>query len=147
MELCNCLLALGGDKGNTVPKYQVTPAEIAVMMAVHGSDSVFDIEPTGEVADRSFREELERLVRAYPGKDEDDQLHVRRVYPGGSPILHTEIAQLGLPEEAFKTLTRVSAAPPAPAKPRKSAKAPAPELPPAIATAKIDNSADELFED
>lgn len=144
MELANCLVALNGDRGNTVPKYEVTPAEIAVLCAIHGLDAVFDIEPTGGDVKRSTRDELERLLRLYPAKDEDNNLVVRKVYAGASPVMHQTIEDLGLPEESFKTLERVTAK----ASPKKAKAKPAAEKPAPVAeVARIDNDATALFED
>ena len=142
MELANVLLALGGDKNNTVPKYRVTPAEIAVLAAIHGSDAVFDIVPLGETEDRSFREERERLFMAYPAKDEDNNPIVMQVYPGVSPVLHTTIESLGLDETLFKPTEHAKPAAPK-AKGVKPVKAAEP--PPVSAIAKDTASADHLF--
>lgn len=119
MELANCLVALGGNRGNTVPKYRVTPAEIAVLATIHGTDAIIDVEPLDDEVARSNRDEIDRLIRLYPAKDEDGALIVRRVYPGVSPVLHQTIEDLGLPDVAFKTLERVTA--------KKVAKAAAPK--------------------
>lgn len=144
MELANILLALGGDRNNTVPKERVTPAEIAVLTAIHGLDAVFDIVPTGETISRSFREERERLMMSYPAKNEDNNLIVLQVYPGSSPILHTTIESLGLDETLFKPTEHAKPA----AKPAKATKAvKAPEPPPITASVKDSASADHLFED
>lgn len=141
MELANVLLALGGDRNNTVPKERVTAAEIAVLAAVHGNDAVFDIEPLGETATTSFRDERERLLRLYPAKNEDNKLIVLEVYPGVAPVLHTEIATLGLDESLFKALEH--AKPVEKAVKPKATKASAP--PPVSAIAKDTASADHLF--
>lgn len=142
MELANCLVALGGDKGNTVPKTDVTPAEIAVLTAIHGLDAVFDIEPTGEEISRSVRDELDRLVRLYPAKDEDGALIVRQVYAGAAPVMHQTVEDLGLPDESFKVLERVTArATPKKSKPKAKAEKPAP----VTETARIDNDVSEFF--
>ena len=142
MELANIMLALGGDKNNTVPKYGVTPAEIAVLAAIHGADAVFDVVPLEETAETSFRDERERLLRLYPAKNEDNELIVLKVYPGVSPILHTDIASLGLEETLFKATEHAKPVD-KPAKPAKAAKATA--LPPVSAIAKDTTSADHLF--
>lgn len=142
MELANVMLALGGDRNNTVPKYGVTPAEIAVLAAIHGADAVFDVVPLEETAEISFKEERERLLRSYPAKNEDNELIVLKVYPGVSPILHTDIASLGLEETLFKATDHAKPVE-KPAKPAKAAKAPAP--PPVSAIAKDTTSADHLF--
>lgn len=145
MELANVMLALGGDKNNTVPKYGVTPAEIAVLAAIHGADAVFDVVPLDEANGISFREERERLLRAYPAKNEDNELIVLKVYPGVSPILHTTIESLGLEETLFKPTEHAKPAAEKPAKAAKASKAPVP--PPLSAIAKDTTSADHLFPD
>ncbi len=150
MELANIMLALGGDKNNTVPKYGVTPAEIAVLAAVHGADAVFDVVPLEETVEISFRDERERLLRLYPAKNEDNELIVLKVYPGVSPILHTDIASRGLEETLFKATDHAKPVE-KPAKPAKAAKAAkatkAPAPPPVAEIVKDKNSADHLFED
>jgi hypothetical protein len=143
MELANVLLALGGDRNNTVPKYEVTAAEIAVLVAIHGIDAVHDIEPLEKTRTVSFKEERERLLGLYPAKNEDNKLIVLEVYPGVAPVLHTEIATLGLDETLFKATQH--AKPVEKAKP-KGAKAVAPP-PPVSAIAKDSSSADHLFPD
>lgn len=145
MELANIILALGGDQQNTVPKYEVTPAEIAVLMAIHGNDAVKDITPLDKEADRSNREEMARLIRLYPATDADNRLIVTTVYAGQNPVMHTTIEDLGLGEEYFKALTRVTAKP----KPKKGRKANPKKTPPPIAdqTAEGDeNDATALFD-
>ena len=142
MELANVLLALGGDRNNTVPKYEVTAAEIAVLAAIHGADAVHDIEPLDKTRTVSFKEERERLLGLYPAKNEDNKLIVLEVYPGVAPVLHTEIATLGLDESLFKAVQHAKPA----EKPKgKGAKAVAP--PPVSAIAKDTSSADHLFPD
>lgn len=145
MQLADALLALGGQRGNSVPKTAITPAEIAVLMAIHGSDAVYDIMPLDQEVERSSREEKARLFEKYPSRDEDGKFVVESVYPGNSPVVHQDIADLGLPEELFATTQRVTAAP---AKPKRAAKAEKAEKPrPAMETAKVENSADALFDD
>lgn len=142
MELANVILALGGDRQNTVPKYNVTPAEIAVLIAIHGNDSVFDVFPTGDEVERSTREEIARLVQLYPARNADNALIVTQVYAGQNPILHTEIEDLGLDESLFKALSRVTAKPKSKARPKSKAK-PAPV---GAEDAPADNDATELFD-
>ena len=64
MQLATCLLSLGGDAGNTVPKYDVTPSEVAVLRVIHGDEAVKEIRVTGS-DDRGNRAERERLVAFY----------------------------------------------------------------------------------
>lgn len=143
MELANILLALGGDRNNTVPKYRVTPAEIAVLSAIHGTDAVFDIVPLNETETISFRDERERLMRSYPAKNEDNNSIVLQVYPGTAPVLHTTLESLGLNESLFKPTEHAK---PAPAKaPKKAAKVEQPE--PISKIVKDPTSADHLFDD
>lgn len=144
MQTANVLLALGGQRGNSVPKIGVTAAEIAVLMAIHGIDAVYDITPLDEEVDRSSRDEKSRLFEKYPARDEDGRFVVETVYPGNAPVVHQDITDLGLPEELFATTQRLSAAP----KPKKAAAKKTAEKPrPATETAKVDNSADDLFDD
>lgn len=145
MELANIELALGGDKNNTIPKYRVTPAEIAVLAAIHGSDAVFNITPLGETEARNFREERERLLMAYPAKDEDNNSIVLKVYPGVSPILHTSIESLGMDETLFRPTEHAKPAAPKAVKGVKPVKAAEP--PPVSAFTKDTASADHLFPD
>lgn len=137
MELANAMLALGGDRATTVPKYGITPAEIAVLCAIHGDDAVFDIEPTGETVERSNTEEVSRLLTLYPAKTEDGGLIVTTVYPGRGAMVHQEIADLGLAESLFKTTERVAPVAKKSAKPKPVAK-PEPLAPKNDATALFD---------
>jgi hypothetical protein len=142
MQTANVLLALGGQRGNSVPKYGITAAEIAVLMAIHGVDAVYDITPLEAEVDRSSRDEKARLFELYPARDEDGKFVVEAVYPGNAPVVHQDLTDLGLPEELFATTERVRATPKA-KKPVKTAQKPRP----AVETAKIENNADALFDD
>jgi hypothetical protein len=144
VQLANVLLALGGQRGNSVPKYGVTAAEIAVLMAIHGSDAVYDIVPLEDEIERSSREEKARLFEAYNARDEDGKFVVEAVYPGNAPVLHQDIDDLGLSEQLFATTERVTAKPKAKAKPA-ARKVEKPR--PAMETAKIENNADAMFDD
>lgn len=70
MDLANCLVGIGGDRGHSVPKYGVTPAEILVLQSLHGDEAVYDIEKTGDDARRQG-EERERLRAVYPARGAD----------------------------------------------------------------------------
>lgn len=123
MQTANIMLALGGDKGNCVPKYDVTPAEIAVLRAIHGDDAVFDVEPTdkeattevenGDPRKRTNREELSRLSREYAGGRlfGTDIRAVSALFPGAAARVYEDFDELDLSEEAFKAEGRVSAKP------------------------------------
>jgi hypothetical protein len=141
MEIANCLVALGGNQGNTVPKYGVSAAEVAVLLSIHGIDAVMNVDPV-DSEDRNPRAELDRLKAAYPAKDGEGNSIVGKVYPGHSPSLHENFADVGLPESAFKTLSR--------AKPKASkAKPKAKDTPAPVTGSETDsaNNADALFQD
>lgn len=40
MQVCDCLVLVGGDIGNSVMRYGVTAPEIAILRAIHGDDAV-----------------------------------------------------------------------------------------------------------
>lgn len=110
MEIANIMVALGGDKGNTVPKYGVTAAEAAVLRAIHGDDAVFDIQPTGEI-EVSNRDELERIRLTYgAAKDSEGNSIVGMMFPGAAARVFTAFNELDLAEHLFLAITRVTAA-------------------------------------
>lgn len=141
MELANCILALGGDTQNTVPKFAVTPAEVALLLAIHGDQAISEIEVVGTV-ERRNTEEADRLLAQYPAKDESGNLILQQVYPGRQPILHQTFADLQLPDEFFAVKSR---AVPTEA-PAKKAKAKAAEPKPEPLNIKP-NDATDLFDD
>lgn len=107
MEQAKVLVALGGDRGNSVPRI-VTPAEIAVLQAVHGPDAVYDIEPIkGEKLDRSGANELARLRAEYGNaRDQDGKSVMAEVYPGRAPSLPSRLRDLDIADEHFKPTSR-----------------------------------------
>jgi hypothetical protein len=108
MQLANCQVALGGDTGNTVPKFGVTAAEIAVLRAIHGGDAVLDVEPLEADSGRSNPEERARLVGLYgAAKDSENRSIVGSVYPNGVKV-DEDFGSLGLPEQSFKPLVRAT---------------------------------------
>lgn len=110
MQIANCFVALGGDKGNAVPRYGVTPGEIVVLFAIHGDEAVFDIEPAGEV-ERSGRDELRRIREVYSvAKDENGAHIVGKVFPGTGARVPTSLEELEISPVLFKALSRVTAA-------------------------------------
>jgi hypothetical protein len=114
MQIANILLALGGNSDSTVPKYGVTPAEVAVLRQIHGEDSVTDVEPVGDV-ERPNRDERKRLAEAYGRRDPTGR-HlapaVDALFPGVASRVFETFDELDLPEEFYKAATRVSARPP-----------------------------------
>lgn len=136
MQLANIMLGIGGGRDNTVPKYGVTPSEIAILQAIHGEDAVHDVEPLEEEVDRSNREELSRLRGLYGGaKDGNSNVVFDALFPGAAARAFQSLDELGLPEVFFKAQTRMKAKPAAEEKPAKKGKAkakaePKPEVEP-----------------
>ena len=130
MQTANIMLAIGGDRGNTVPKYAISVAEIALLRAIHGEDAVFDVEPLGTPAmDEgvvvSNRAELNRLRHIYDAKGADGNRVVDQVYPGAAARVFETLDEIDLPDDYFKPTERtapIKAAAPA-AKSRAKAKA------------------------
>lgn len=130
MKLANIMLAIGGGRDNTIPKYDVTAGEIAVLRAIHGEDAVFDVEPSNKDAlndnggVRTNRQELGRLKAAY-GKASDGNgvPIVEQLYPGAAARVFEDFDELELPEDYFKAIGRVKsvAAADEPAKPKTKA--------------------------
>jgi hypothetical protein len=112
MQIANILLSLGGDNRNQVPKYDVTPAEVAVLRVIHGEDAVIDIEPLGEIK-RTNREERQRLAQIYSQVQPDGTRRspaVDSLFPGVAARVYESFDEMDdLPEEFFKAATRVSA--------------------------------------
>lgn len=111
MEKGNALVALGGDSGNTVPKYDVTPAEIAVLRVIHGDDAVFDIEKTGTI-DRTNRQELARLTEVYGQRQPNGNSAapaVSALFPGAAARVFESFDELELDESLFKPIRRDTA--------------------------------------
>lgn len=110
MQTANILLALAGDSGNTVPKYGVTPAEIAVLRLIHGEEAVFDVEPAEDV-DRGNREELSRLRLTYGRARVEDGSGDRKsaveiLFPGAAARVFQSLAELDIPEDFYKAEKR-----------------------------------------
>lgn len=130
MQTANIMLAIGGDRGNTVPKYAISVAEIALLRAIHGEDAVFDVEPLetpamDEGVVVSNRAELNRLRRVYDAKDADGNRVVDQVYPGAAARVFETLDEIDMPDEYFKPTERtapIKAAAPA-AKSRAKSKA------------------------
>lgn len=100
-ELANCLVALGGDQGNTVPKYRVTAAEIAVLQAIHGGEAVIEIVPLGKIPG-NHRAERQRLLDTYIAKDSDNRSIVDRMFPGAAARVFESLRELQLTANQFK---------------------------------------------
>lgn len=121
MQIANILLALGGDSGNVVPKYKVTPAEVAVLRLIHGDEAVTDIEPLSADAidedsgrPRTHRQEITRLSHVY-GKVQPNGRRaapaVAQLFPGAAARVFESFDELDLPDVFFKATGRVKPAP------------------------------------
>lgn len=121
MQLANIMVALAGDKGNTVPKNRVTPAETAVLLTIHGEGAVFDINILDEELERSARDTVADLRERYKARNEDGDVIVDLVYPGRTPQVHMTFADLELDESCYVATGRATPAPAAPTAPEKPA--------------------------
>ena len=102
IQTASFLLALGGDIGNTVPKFGVPASEIAVLQSIHGYDAVGDLVVDGEI-EVSNGEEIERLRSVYAhAHDSNGGRIIDAVYPGRGAQVVRAIEDLGLLEEQFK---------------------------------------------
>lgn len=109
MQSANIILALGGDSGNQVPKFDVTAAEIAVLLAIHGDSSVSEITPAAKDIDRTNRGELARLKAIYGNaRDEAGNLVVDQLFPGAAARVFETLDELGLDKSLFAAKDRVS---------------------------------------
>ena len=105
-ETADAFVALGGDRGNTVPKKDITIAEIVALQAHHGDDAVFDIVPKDSI-NIDPRMERARLRFMYRGMNAEGLSLVDEVFPGrGSPQLPLSFDDINLPEELFAAETR-----------------------------------------
>lgn len=102
-ETAHVLVALNGDLGMTVPKRNVTAAEIAVLQTIHGNDAILNIEPVGTVQ-RSMRVERARLDHDYSNdaKRKEKRCPVAAIYPGAAARLFQRIDELHLVSSQFK---------------------------------------------
>jgi hypothetical protein len=116
MQTANILLAIAGDKGNTVQKIGATAAEVAVLRVLHGDDAVYDIDVTGDVV-RTHRQEIARLTEQY-GRQEGERRTSRVVeslYPGAAARVFETFEELEIPEEFYAVDRRKPAPAAAPA--------------------------------
>jgi hypothetical protein len=128
MQTANCLVHVGGDSGTTVPKYAITASEIAVLRAIHGPDSITEVEPTDDVQ-RSDRNEIARLHEIYSRPDVKDG-PVHTLFPGVAARAYQTLDELEIPADFYKAESRVKPKPAEkPAKAGKARKADAEQAP------------------
>jgi len=110
MEYANIMLELGGDTGTTVPKRNVSAAEIAVLTAIHGEAAISEIDPCdgpvdkdGDPVQTSNRAELARLKAMYGhAKDSDDKSIVETLFPGAAARVFETLDELDIDESFYK---------------------------------------------
>jgi hypothetical protein len=113
MQIATITLMLGGDAGNTIQKFDVTPSEIAVLRVIHGDDAVTEIQPTGNVT-RTNRAERQRLTERYGRNQPNGQFSapaIDMLFPGVAARFYETFDELELDESFFKADTRVASKP------------------------------------
>jgi hypothetical protein len=100
MQHCSCIVFLDGDRNSSVHKTDVTVAEIALLRAIHGPDSVDGIKATF-VGKEKPSEELARLRMQYSNSNitKEGAPLVDSVYPGRAPQLPKTLADLGTDDD------------------------------------------------
>lgn len=108
MQIANVLVALGGKRGETVPKYRVTPAELAVLQFLHGEDGVYDIDIQTDTVERTHRQEIERLRMSYSRRDGERVISpaINALFPGVGAQVPQKFSDLELNEELFVVTRR-----------------------------------------
>lgn len=109
MQTANVMVALSGDQNNTVPKYNVTPGEIALLEAIHGRGAVSDIQPSEPVATTN-RAERERLRLVYgQARDNNGGYIFEILFPGVAARVHERFDELDLEPGQFAAINRYTA--------------------------------------
>lgn len=116
MQTANIMLSLNA--GNDVPKRGVSAAEIAVLRAIHGEESVTEVEPTGSSDTVDIdgarvkwtnRVELDRLRRKYgKAKDDENNIIIDRLFPGAAARVFDTLGELNIPDAFYKATARLS---------------------------------------
>ncbi len=102
MQTCTCDIRLGGDPGLQVRRTDVSVAEIMVLRAIHGDDSVINV--IGHAGERrNALEERTRLRQFYSARTEDGRSVVDALFPGAMPQLPTKLSEIGLDDGDVKT--------------------------------------------
>lgn len=102
MQKANALVAIAGDIGNTVPKSGLTPAEVALLSAIHGENAVQNIEILDKETDIAARQLLQDLAVKYGRAMGRDNLPIiRSLFPTATSPVPGTFAELGLAEEQF----------------------------------------------
>lgn len=114
MKSYSIQLNLAGDRNHVVHKHDVSPAEIMVLQAIHGSDAVYEIDLTG--SDRLNVEELRTyLVTVYNkvrvGDGNNRQPVLGKVFPAWPNVKFPyDAKEAGVSESLMKREAELSAA-------------------------------------
>lgn len=97
MQIAKCEVRLLGSIANSVPKYNVTPPEVAILRALHGQDSIVRIQQTDSDR-RSHKDEYERLERIYGATENNEGVKVfYKMFPASfDPKLPTNFREIGV---------------------------------------------------
>jgi hypothetical protein len=107
------MVAIGGDRGNLVPRYRVTPAELLLLRALHGVDAVTDVQVLGAELDspNTSRQERERLhdyyKRTAPGR-EPSCPELNALFPGVAARLPETFEELELDDSLYIATARAT---------------------------------------
>jgi hypothetical protein len=97
MQIANCEVRLMGDLTNSIPKNGVTPAEAAILKAIHGEDAVIRVEITGNDR-RPHQDEYNRLADIYgnASNTEGEKIFYKMFPKTFDPRLPSEFKQVGV---------------------------------------------------
>ncbi|MBG6172670.1 hypothetical protein IWQ55_000303 [Labrenzia sp. EL_208] len=112
ISVCCGLLALGGDKDNTVPVTDVTPSELLVLRFIHGDNAVHDLEfydlPSDRERDFPLDGEFQRLLEKYPARqDGESKPPVQEVFPDPRKGYVHSFRECQIPVDCLKATGRV----------------------------------------
>jgi hypothetical protein len=120
LQKANCIVRLGGDLSNAVPKLGVTPAEILILRFIHGDDAVVDVRPTEFDKKVRMEQEVDRLARRYdagsnfvstPGEDRDRKSIIETLFPGAIKRLPLTLEEIGIDSGKAPRAGKAKAAP------------------------------------
>lgn len=107
-QRCNALLAIGGDRGNQVPKLGVTPAEILVLQEIHGVDAVSDVEIVEEDSNLTRSAVLAHIRETYgSSKNLKGERIVEKEFTRTS-VVPASLSDLEFPQELMRATQRAS---------------------------------------
>ena len=95
MHFVTCMVRLGGDLLNVVPRGEFNPVswpEVDVLRTLHGEDSVTDVKAFVKVS-QTAKAEKERLRAIYGAMVIED------IFPGKNPQMELEVPGAKLPDQ------------------------------------------------